>query len=359
MRRAGPGIGANDPVVAPPIYGSWHAGVERVKLPAEDPGWVPAINLDPALSRRRRASARASSGKNQDAYMRSAWEQIGDVLTVNATIRRAQLADEGVVRRVSQRRMVRARVEPAIALASPVFKKVMGSPTTLHALVTGSRLPRAALSPAFRKMVRPRGRLARRCCPPDARMDAITTLVQGINDGSLSAAPPPPPPVGATLEGVTDAIRPPAWVAWLLRNAWWLAHSARPACPVALGGVRLGRRARRPASRRRGARRGVRGRSQQRPAVRSAELFEPCATHAGGHRSPCRRSQDYVVHPPADDPLRHRCRRRCRRCLARTASMPPTCGVRSIDSHTGVLAPRARAAARSRRSISRTCTRPR
>ena len=65
--------------------------------------------------------------------MRSAWEQIGDVLTVNATIRRGQLAAQGRVRRV---REDVARLDPQIAtaLASPVFSKIMGSPTTLHAI---------------------------------------------------------------------------------------------------------------------------------------------------------------------------------------------------------------------------------
>ena len=214
------GIGAGDPLVAPPIYGSWHAGVDRVKMPAEDPGWIPAINLDPRYRAAGGLGARVIR-KHQDQYLRSAWEQIGDVLTVNATIRRGQLAAKASSAAYAKT-MVRARVEPAIALASPVFKKIMGSPTTLHALVIGSRLPRAALSPAFRKMVRPRGRLARQMLPADARMDAVATLVQGINDGTLSAAPPLPKPVGATLESVTEAIRPAAWVGWLLRNAWWL-----------------------------------------------------------------------------------------------------------------------------------------
>lgn len=214
-------IGADDPVVAPPIYGSWHAGVERVLMPAEDPGWVTALNLDPRYRAAGGLGARVVR-KHQDKYMRSAWEQIGDVLTVNAKIRRGQLATKSASAAYSKT-FARLDREYATALASPVFSKIMGSPTTLHALTNASRLPRAALSPAFRKLLRPRGRLARMMLPPDARRGAIATLVRGLNDGSLSAAPPLPAPDGVTLENITDAIRPPAWVGWMLRNAWWLA----------------------------------------------------------------------------------------------------------------------------------------
>jgi hypothetical protein len=311
-------IGGNDPLIAPPIYGSWHAGVDRVKMPAEDPGWIPAINLDPRYRAAGGLGARVIR-KYQDQYMRSAWEQIGDVLTVNATIRRAQLAAKASSAAYAKT-MVRARIEPAIALASPVFKKIMGSPTTLHALVIGSRLPRAALSPAFRKMVRPRGRLARRMLPPDARMDAIATLVQGINDGTLSAAPPPPRPVGATLESVTDAIRPAAWVGWLLRNAWWLVLLllllvlliwAAFGWSVALAVLVVGA--------------AVLGMAyavavQQRPLLQVAELFSPSQlTPEAVIALPPQ--PGYVYTPPADDPL-----------VTVSASIPPLPGADSHDA---------------------------
>jgi hypothetical protein len=300
------GIGASDPVVAPPIYGSWHAGVERVKLPAEDPGWVSALNLDPRYRASGGLGARVVR-KHQDQYMRAAWEQIGDVLTINAKIRRGQLAAKAAYAAYAKT-LVRLDREHATALASPVFSKVMGSPTTLHALTLASRLPRAALSPAFRKMLRPRGRWARRMLPPDARRGAITTLVRGINDGSLSAAPPPPPPDGATLEGVTAAIRPPAWLAWLLRHAWWLAVLlgllVLLAWPLLGGSLALA-----------GALvAGVAGIAgillgvayavavQRRPALQAAELLSPSqltpeATVAVPPRP------DYTYTAPSDDPL--------------------------------------------------------
>jgi hypothetical protein len=214
-------IGANDPVVAPPIYGSWHAGVDHVELPAVDPGWVPGINLDPRYRAAAGLGARVVR-KNQDAYMRSAWSQIGDVLTINAKIRRGQLTVKASSASYAKS-LVALNLEYATALASPVFSKVLGSPTTLRALTLASRLPPATLSPAFRKLLRPRGRLARAMLPEGARQTALSTMVQGINDGSLTASPPQPPPVGETLESLLAALAAPAWLTWVLRNFWWLA----------------------------------------------------------------------------------------------------------------------------------------
>jgi len=297
---SGGGIGATDPVVAPPIYGQWHAGVERVQMPADDPGWIPALNLDP----RYRASAGLGARvvrKHQDAYMRSAWEQIGDVLTINAKIRRAQLATKAAFA-VFSKTLVRLERAPATALASPVFSKILGSPLTLNALVIGSRLPRAALSPAFRKMVRPRGRLARQMLPQRPGAGALGEIVRGINDGSLSAAPPPPRPDGATLEGIVDALRPPAWVAWLLRNILWvivllvvlvLVLAAAAGWGVALTiGVIAGASV--------AAAYAYAG--QQRPRLQAVEALQPSAlTPAATVAVPPR--ADYAYTPLPDDPL--------------------------------------------------------
>lgn len=293
-------IGASDPVVAPPIYGCWHAGVDRVDLPVTDPGWVPALNLDPRYRAAAGLGARAVR-KNQDAYMRSAWGQIGDVLTVNAKIRRGQLATKASSAMYAKT-LVKLDVEYATALSSPVFAKVMGSPTTLRAITLASRLPPATLSPAFRKLLRPRGRLARTMLPEGARQGAISTMVQGINDGSLTASPPQPLPDGGTLESVVAALRPPAWVAWVLRNAWWLALillilvllvwafaglgvavAVAVVAGVALGAVYAAV-------------------LQKRPALVVAELLSPTAfTPEATAALPPR--PDYVYTPPADDPL--------------------------------------------------------
>ena len=81
--------GEPDPLVAPPIYGCWPAQVERVS--AAEGGWVNELNLDPRTRAAAGLGARVIR-EHQEEYMRLAWEQIGEVLTVNHKIRRLQLA---------------------------------------------------------------------------------------------------------------------------------------------------------------------------------------------------------------------------------------------------------------------------
>src|SRR5262249_10342695 len=88
---------------------------------------------------------------------------------------------------------------------APVFARVRGSPSTIHHLVRQSRLPLAAYSGALRKLMRPRGLMARRVLPSGERRGAIGRLAQAINEGRVSAAPPRGEPSGPTLESIADA----------------------------------------------------------------------------------------------------------------------------------------------------------
>jgi hypothetical protein len=211
--------GETDPVVATPIYGCWHARVERVS--AAERGWVRELNLDPRYRAAAGLGARVVRA-NQEEYMRLAWEGIGDVITINHKVRRAQLATKASASAYS-RTVAALPAERATALMAPVFSKVLGSPVTLRALVGASRVPHAALSPALRKQLRPRGLAARQLLPESERIGGIARVISKISAGTISAAPPRAPAGGATLEAVTATLAPPAWIAWLLRNAWWLA----------------------------------------------------------------------------------------------------------------------------------------
>lgn len=211
--------GETDPVVTPPIHGCWHAQVERVS--AAEGGWVNTLNLDP----RHRAAAGLGVRvvrAHQEEYMRLAWEGIGDVVTINHKIRRAQLATKASASAYS-RTVAALPAGRATALMAPVFGKVLGSPVTLRALVGASRVPHAALSPALRKLLRPRGLAARRLLPASERLGGVASVLSGLSAGTISAAPPRGPAGGATLEAVTATLAPAAWLAWLRRNGWWLA----------------------------------------------------------------------------------------------------------------------------------------
>ena len=174
--------GAGDPLVAPPLYGCWHAGVERVGTTLRDAGWVDALNLDPRYRAAAGLGARVIRA-NQERYMQLAWEQIGDVLTVNRKIRYAQLATKAASA-VYARSLAPLPASQAITMTAPVFSKVLGSRTTLAGLVKASRLTPAVMTRAFQKQLRPRGRVFRRFFAGDARPRVLERLVGESQHGA-------------------------------------------------------------------------------------------------------------------------------------------------------------------------------
>ena len=196
--------GSGDPLVAPPIYGCWHAQVDHVSSASAEAGWVNSLNLDPRYRAAAGLGARVIRD-NQERYMRTAWEQIGDVLAVNHKIRRAQLATKAAAAAYAKS-FAPLPPERAVTLAAPVFAKVLGSATTLAAQMKASHVPRATVSPALRKQLRPRGRLARRLFAADERADAMARAFAAVSARRLTAAPPLRPPGGATIEKLDDVI---------------------------------------------------------------------------------------------------------------------------------------------------------
>jgi hypothetical protein len=199
--------GTGDPIVSPPIYGRWHAHVDRVDPAVSDLHWVEGLNLDPRYRAAAGLGARVAR-QNQETYMRIAWEQIGDVLAVNRQIRRAQLATKAAAALYAKSL---SAISPArtVGLAARVFSKVLASPTTLASLLKASRLPDAAVSPALRKHLRPRGRVVKRVLRSGGRRgrpEVIDRVLTGINAGRLSAAPSSRPAGGATLEKINEAV---------------------------------------------------------------------------------------------------------------------------------------------------------
>jgi hypothetical protein len=209
-----------DPVVTPPLYGRWHALVNRLSIKPTDKNWVNELNSD--------ARQRATAGlgaliiqKNQEEYMRQAWQSIGDVITVNNRISMAQMA------MIASESMFKKSIQPmdalnVIPMISPVFKKVMGSPTTIHYLHKTSILPQAVTEGAFRKLLRPRGLMAKRFFGKNAFKNQIGEVIKQINEGKITAAPPFPKPSAPTIEDFINQITPKisGWLRYLLNNNW-------------------------------------------------------------------------------------------------------------------------------------------
>lgn len=195
--------GDDDPLIAPPLYAGWHALVDQVDPTAMDT-WVNDLSLDPRSRAAAGLGARVIRSRQED-YMKLAWEQVGEVIAANrraAFFRFAMRSAE----KSFYKSVAALPPERFLTLTAPVFKRVLGSPRTIHGLMSSSRLPVAALSPAFRKLTRPRGLVARRALPEALRVTATTSLAVAINDGKASAAPPPPPVAGPTFHDLAAEV---------------------------------------------------------------------------------------------------------------------------------------------------------
>lgn len=205
-----PAVGHPDPVVSPPLYGRWHALQRRLNV--EQEGWVNELNRDP----RYRAPAGLGTQviqAHQETYMQKAWQQLGDILKANQKIRQAQLA-LAVSHRVYVRHLLPLADDQKFTVTQPVHSRVMGSPTTILQQVKASRLPEAALSPAFRRVARPRGAVLRKAGPEigGKTFDVVTPL----NQGRITAAPPKTAPERQiSLDETAEALVPPQVPRWL------------------------------------------------------------------------------------------------------------------------------------------------
>ena len=107
-----------------------------------------------------------------------------------------------------------------IAMSKPVLRRVMGSPTTIFHQVKESRLPTATLSGAFRRIVRPQGKLVKNLSVE--KKFSYNTTVARLNEGTITAAPPKTTPLGApNTQEIANKILPhelPSWLLWVIKH---------------------------------------------------------------------------------------------------------------------------------------------
>ena len=197
--------GAADPLVAPPIYGCWHAQVDQVSAASGAGGWVNTLNLDPRYRAAAGIGARVIRA-NQERYVRIAWEQIGDVIKANQKIRLAQLATKAASAAYAKS-LAPLPQDRAVALASPVFTKVLGSPTTLAAMVRSSSL---AARRGFACAAQAPASARRRCAALRAGRRRASTVWRACSTALAAAASRPRRRAaaagGATLEQTTQVV---------------------------------------------------------------------------------------------------------------------------------------------------------
>lgn len=208
---------STDPVVTPPIYGENHAQTHELDLTKT--GWLHTLNKDP---RNRVPSGFGTDviQRNQENYMARAWQQVQRILDANRKTRFAAFA-MNVAQVVKMNFSATLNAQKTLLFFSPLLKKIKGSPTTLHFQLQDSNIPPAAVSPAMRKMIRPRGAFAKKLRQANPSF-THEGLITDLNNGSISAAPPKPLPKDIlTIDDITsqlpsgklsDAIK------WILKN---------------------------------------------------------------------------------------------------------------------------------------------
>lgn len=203
------GIDDDDPVIAPPIYGRWHAAVKTLDPTGPSPqstNWIHELNLDPRF-RTAAGFGTQMIQKNQESYMEDAWQQVGNVLAANRRIRFAHMAiaASGVWQSRHFVPIATQLPERYLMLASPVQRRVLAEGRTVHQRFVEGAVPPATMAKVSRQVLRPRGRAARRVGFDAQR--TLDNLLERLNRGEVAVLPPKSvSPALPTGDKVADAI---------------------------------------------------------------------------------------------------------------------------------------------------------
>jgi hypothetical protein len=246
----GPGISDDpDPLITSPLYGRWQSLTQRLLYnrdgtAAPNPtNWVHRLNLDPRFRVPANFGAEVVEA-NAEQYMNYAWEQIGDVLQANSTIRRLQFAT-AASSSLYTRHMISAASNPAraLSLTAPVASRVLYEGATVASLrfstTAPTLVPSVLTSTAFRRVARPGARLMRSL--PFTATATKSNLLQRVNAGEVTSAPPKTVPSGVvTVDQAVNAVLPtgaPGTVlGWLKQYPWlpWAVLAAAIAVAIVL-----------------------------------------------------------------------------------------------------------------------------
>ena len=207
---------AADPLLAPPLYGRWHAGRAIVTPGAAN--WLDELNLDP---RWRSAAALGTEviQQHQEALMASAWEQAATIQPVNQRMRQLQMS-MAVGESLHARHLMPLTEEMTLRFASPAFSRIRVASTnpqvrTLTAVMAQTSLPVAATRTAMRRIGRQRGPLTRRIAAQGytrfaentwvARLNLNNAMPAAVRPAINQASVPPLPSVDQVLTAIWNS----------------------------------------------------------------------------------------------------------------------------------------------------------
>ena len=224
----------SDPLITPPIYGKWHAMVERVYIDRSGTridhnyNWLNELNLDPRFRVPAHFGTRVVQ-ENQEGYMEAAWEQIGEVLNANKKIRYGQVGIAATTALYNKHFISESPVVSAktMIFTAPLQKRVMFEGATVFHNLRQSIIPNTILSAPARRMTRPRGRIAHHLekqMPPGEKL-RLESVVTKINSGEIIPTPPKTIPSGLlSVDTIVNQLEPsgiPEFLKdWLKKHDW-------------------------------------------------------------------------------------------------------------------------------------------
>ena len=210
-----------DPIVSVPFYGQNHARQKKenlITLDVDNKGWYHDLNRDPR-NRTSGGFGTAVIQKHQETLMQKAWVQLEKVMEANRLMRQTK-AMGSIALKYTEKYFQPLKMGSFLAITSLVHSKILGSPTTIRQQVRESQLPEAVFSSAFRRLIRPNGKVTQRLNVSEV-LD-YQQLVTDLNEGKVTAAPPKETPsVLPTLDDVAEQTKPKiaAWLKWIIDNA--------------------------------------------------------------------------------------------------------------------------------------------
>jgi hypothetical protein len=223
----------DDPLITPPLYGRWHAMVQRLLEERDgtpispNNNWVHELNLDPRWRVAAGFGTKVVQDK-QEEYMDAAWGQVGEIVEANRKIRQAQLAKEVSLVFYAKHIMPlkQKSIEKALVFTTPVQKRILAQGATVYHHVNTSRVPYALVSAPMRRIVRPRSRLMR-LLPFKGNIQP-DNLIDRVNNEEVYPAPPKKvPETIPTLDDLADGLKPdnvPGFLLDLLSKYPWLQY---------------------------------------------------------------------------------------------------------------------------------------
>jgi hypothetical protein len=186
-----------EPVVAPPLYGQWHAQRRRLN---QTPlvSWFQTLNSDPRTRVAAGLGTTVVQGQQQQ-LMASAWDQVGRVRLINDLLRKAQLG-RALSERLFERYLSPLDADALLFFTQATHGRVLRSTDpgakTVRSLARQSPSREVLMTGAYRRLARPLGALGRRQSRPNATPQPV---ISRVNDQTYMPAPPQPAPTAQTL----------------------------------------------------------------------------------------------------------------------------------------------------------------